>query len=675
MDWIPEENPPNGGLDAKGFLNLLGRPKLDPLTVLVRETAQNSWDAKLDEVDSITFSIEGRQLGNDVTQILRDTVFIGTDWDKAIIGESEDDDSETDETRNLFQSLNDPDLFGLYINDGGTKGLGGPPSANIPDPENANDWVDFVLNVGRENSAVGAGGSYGFGKTITYIVSRCRTIIIYSRTRVQGNLESRLIACGIGEGFVDSDKVHTGRHWWGKSGDGNRALPIINEQADTIATKIGMRKFGEKETGTTILILDPRTRGRDPEQLMNFIADAARWNLWPKIDDHGQGKAIDMRVTHEDEEINVTDFVDHAPLNLYVEAFRFLLEKTGRENIDELEQTNLDARVARHEETWSGAGREPTGEIASLVAALQEERRNTNSIPSQDPSVKPANPFINVNNEAITSHHVALLRGAELVVEYYEPLQSEPPGRTQEWAGVFRCYEKHDDAFRSSEPPTHDTWSPEILDNSDHKTIVKSTLRRIDEHGQSLFYSPSLQGSREDASAAEIANMLGSLFPNFDGGRTETFPECNECGELKTSCICQCETCKKPKKQCVCPVPQKVIIRQDGRPLPTGTDSTAALYRVIPRSDNSTTVLEATVKVAMASASESKKDLEMGITIDPDLLIEKIRINGEETPITKGRNVTFTHKSNTAFDIDIICARSTTTVVAFDLKHVNRSEA
>ena len=64
---------------------------------------------------------------------------------------------------------------------------------------------------------------------------------------------------------------------------------------------------------------------------------------------------------------------------------------------------------------------------------------------------------------------------------------------------------------------------------------------------------------------------------------------------------------------------------------------------------------------------------------DPDYLIKVEKAiqekYGEETPITKGRNVTFTHESNTAFDIDIICARSTTTVVAFDLKHVNRSEA
>ena len=236
---------------------------MDPLTVLVRETAQNSWDARLDGSDLLLSLLRAPTRRRYNTNPERSGLCryrLGQSNHR----ESADDDSETDETRNLFQSLNDKDLFGIYINDRDTKGLGGPVSANIPDPENANDWVDFVLNVGRENSEVGAGGSYGFGKTITYIVSRCRTIIIYSRTRVQGTMESRLIACAIGEGFVNSEKVHTGRHWWGVRGEGNCALPLIDEDADNIAERIGMRRFEDDETGTTILILDPRTGGRDP---------------------------------------------------------------------------------------------------------------------------------------------------------------------------------------------------------------------------------------------------------------------------------------------------------------------------------------------------------------------------------------------------------------------------
>src|SRR5688500_11387583 len=50
--WYSQRFRPDGGITAEGLRNQLGRPSLSVLTVLVRESAQNSWDAKhADEVD------------------------------------------------------------------------------------------------------------------------------------------------------------------------------------------------------------------------------------------------------------------------------------------------------------------------------------------------------------------------------------------------------------------------------------------------------------------------------------------------------------------------------------------------------------------------------------------------------------------------------------------------
>jgi hypothetical protein len=46
INWIPEENGEAGGFEAAGFLKLLGAPELEDVEILVRETAQNSWDAR-----------------------------------------------------------------------------------------------------------------------------------------------------------------------------------------------------------------------------------------------------------------------------------------------------------------------------------------------------------------------------------------------------------------------------------------------------------------------------------------------------------------------------------------------------------------------------------------------------------------------------------------------------
>src|SRR5215210_1674912 len=45
--WWSQPFPPTGAIASEGIRNQLGRPPVDPLTVFVRETAQNSWDARV----------------------------------------------------------------------------------------------------------------------------------------------------------------------------------------------------------------------------------------------------------------------------------------------------------------------------------------------------------------------------------------------------------------------------------------------------------------------------------------------------------------------------------------------------------------------------------------------------------------------------------------------------
>ena len=48
-----EEYPPTGGMGARGVKKSLGKPKLHPLELMVREAAQNSWDARLDDSHTV----------------------------------------------------------------------------------------------------------------------------------------------------------------------------------------------------------------------------------------------------------------------------------------------------------------------------------------------------------------------------------------------------------------------------------------------------------------------------------------------------------------------------------------------------------------------------------------------------------------------------------------------
>src|SRR5215467_13440847 len=74
LAWQPEQYSPTGNTTAEGARNQLGRPDLDPLTVLVREAAQNSWDARLGDT-SVVFGIAGWSLDGAQRTFLKKHVF------------------------------------------------------------------------------------------------------------------------------------------------------------------------------------------------------------------------------------------------------------------------------------------------------------------------------------------------------------------------------------------------------------------------------------------------------------------------------------------------------------------------------------------------------------------------------------------------------------------------
>src|SRR5690625_1961885 len=245
MEWIPESFPRAGGLAAAGFYKLLGRPSLDPLTVLVRETAQNSWDARQDDDETVGFAIQGWIQTKAEQEALRAEIFV---------------DAHNATGTYLQRELTRPELLGLYISDRNTKGLSGPLQADEADPDNTYDWVDFVLNVGKANTQGHTGGTYGFGKTISYIVSAADAVVIHSRTVHRGKLQTRLIGCAIGEEFTRRRRLYTGRHWWGVADDG-APKPVTGRAADQLAELIGMPAFEPRETGTNLLIIAPDFAG------------------------------------------------------------------------------------------------------------------------------------------------------------------------------------------------------------------------------------------------------------------------------------------------------------------------------------------------------------------------------------------------------------------------------
>ena len=145
--WFAQRYPPGGAVAGDGIQKQLGTPQLDPLEVLVREAAQNSWDAKLSAERSISFCLYFSTLRDEKLHRWRTTV-----------GEGEHLD-----TFQLQEVLRDDEVTVLTVSDRRTTGLGGPTRSDQATGEDP-DFVNFIRNVGEPRDTELGGGFDGFGK-------------------------------------------------------------------------------------------------------------------------------------------------------------------------------------------------------------------------------------------------------------------------------------------------------------------------------------------------------------------------------------------------------------------------------------------------------------------------------------------------------------------------------
>jgi len=609
LEWVPERFSRAGGLAAAGFKKLLGRPKLDPLSVLVRETAQNSWDARASDSPVLFWIDVWSEIDASELKALRDVVFPNVP--KQLV--------------NLRQGLSSK-MGAIYVCDRGTKGLGGPLSADLVDPHDVYDWVDFILNVGKPNVHGETGGTYGFGKTISYVVSSVSTIVVHSRTMVGKRSESRLIACAIGDQFTKSGFLHTGRHWWGRVDDG-APMPVRGVQADKIARAIGMPGIDDGELGTTIMILAPELGGRSPQQAARFLAESVTWHLWPKLIARGPKRRMpmDISVRCDGSAVEIPNPTERPPLQGFVQAFKAILEGQPRNR-----QTNgLEVKEIRCLRPNTNLG------DLAMIPMVYRERP---SIDDGSGSSDDARPAAMIQGP---SHHVALLREPELVVEYREG--PAPVAAGTEWAAVFRSKRAEDASFAAAEPPTHDTWNPDLLPRGQAKTKVNVALREIDKALRQRW-APVVESSPLGlTSTAAIANQLGTLMRALDGAGPGERDDSSGGGGGGGG----------DGRRRVLP---RAVVERVGAALVDGSPGTRATIRV----ENPDKAEELKVEVSIAVALD---DGASDTALDPLLrLIRALLPDGSEQELAGARGIVRVSTSG-PLTFDVLVARSRDTAV------------
>ncbi|MBN9758407.1 hypothetical protein Ae406Ps2_5578c [Pseudonocardia sp. Ae406_Ps2] len=465
--WWSQPFPPTGAIASEGIRNQLGRPPVDPLTVFVRETAQNSWDARLGDRPT-SFRLE-------LTTVAPTH---RPNWERLLTPPA-----NREPNLGIGRLVRTPNVRLLSVVDRGTKGLGGPTRADEVAADRR-DWVSFVLNVGEKRDTHQGGGTYGYGKAVLYRMSKVGTILVYTRTDVPGvGLESRLIGIAMRESFdgretpTDDTRPFTGRHWWGDVQEGH-VEPLRGAEADTVARSLGLFHFADNETGTTLVVLDPNLDDfEDVGDGARHLANTLAWQLWPiMLPERGDNRLV-AEVRASGTTFPVPDPAETYPLDMFVEAYR--AQRDGKGEVLECKSPKRKLGTFAVKEDFVLPMAADSAGLAAAYAGV------------------PGDP-----------HHICLMRSPELVVRYLE--QTETGSVNRAYAGVFRAADDLDDVFAASEPPTHDDWVSQQLAGQD-KTFVNVTFRRIKEQ------LARFKGSAAAPVRTETGVALGAA-SNFLGG-------------------------------------------------------------------------------------------------------------------------------------------------------------
>ena len=385
----------------------------------------------------------------------------------------------------LAELLRRDEIWALEISDRGTVGLGGPIRNDLAvDPGVDTDFIDLVFNIGAPRDAYLGGGTYGFGKTISYVVSSVGTILIWSRCEGSGGLEHRLIGSAIGDGFNMDGLRFTGRHWWGNAvASEGRVEPAVGELAEELGETVFATRFDRDVTGTSILILDPQLGGGPPEEAVQLLAKAVVWNLWPKLLAEQSGcSRMNIDVQLNGTSIALPSIEQHPVLSGHAQC---LLAVRAAQSGSDPQGLRLRYPV-KVEEIWL---RKPIKLLGHLALARYPTPPKTGS----------------------PSHWITLMRQAELVVRYFDRQELDVEGF--QWAGVFKPVADVDDSFALAEPPAHDDWVPLAVQDKGRRTEVRVALTRVREAADK-YLSPresSVASSETPPSAAHVGDMLADL--------------------------------------------------------------------------------------------------------------------------------------------------------------------
>jgi hypothetical protein len=475
VGWIFEPVGPMGGATGNAFADVLQGAGIMPEAELAREAIQNSCDAARERRVRVVFRIVTLE-GNSKERFL--TVLSLRQGIGKRIGSVK---------LAADNCLARPDLplHLLFVEDYGTVGLRGHPH------KRQSHFYRLLLSIGDSTKAFAqgvSGGSYGYGKSALSLNSRLRTIVAYSAFEPdETGATARLMGCAYLDAHEFNGKQWTGRAWFGIRSKGPKLVvdPVQNEEAHALAERLGFRRRGNGEHGTSILIVD--SHACDHQNLLEGIEE---W-WWPRLLDQELEAVVEVAGAQHFPEPRQREY-----LRPFIECYSLAV----------------------------GRG-QPTGphQKSDRFNRLQGLSLGVYAFQMLDSDL--AERF---SEEKLKLGCVAMIRSPKMVVEYAQMGRSAPPA-----VGVFVAHPDIDNILKLSEPPNHNRWDPDSRrlevaspDEETARKVVRDIRKRLKDQMRRFQAQASPPKPREEGRLRFLEQKLGALFRphqrgDGDGAKTD----------------------------------------------------------------------------------------------------------------------------------------------------------
>jgi hypothetical protein len=417
-------------------------------TVLAREAIQNSWDAARELASSVEaptggetpeFTIRFRFLCLDDSERDRMITALGLEelaeraasGNRLALGLAAND---------CLDHLGEEPLGLLVVEEEGASGMYGPWKGA------ASRLYLAMVSLGFTAKERGAGGSYGYGKAGLIRGSKVRTVIGYTcfvARPEEPEVTRRLLGMTYWGPHSYRDENFTGFARLGKTDTRGSVIPFENNEADEIATELGLQKRSASERrqlGTTFLLVDPTIY---PDDLLK----AVERNWWPAL----QEGMFRVEVVTAEGAVREPRPKRDNDLRAFIRGYELATTKQDSTH-DEEAQVELGQYLGR--------------KLGSLGLVADMAGWSYASAAEND-------------DEAVVKHSslVALVRSPHMVVEYHEVGKQQPHVR-----GTFLAHDDVDDLLRQTEPKAHDAWQGSLVEEGvdpEAPKVAKELLRRI----------------------------------------------------------------------------------------------------------------------------------------------------------------------------------------------------